>query len=307
MEKSPEHDLVKTIAEYFNSTSCYSNKNKGLSLNEIAILSGKIDNYEYLRLFSWNFDWNKRKPDALMEDKINLIKKFQPDIVILQECKYYDCLRLKSEFNNFAWYGDGRDSDLGIGMFSNIWNIKLYPSHSYTNPFRYIVPYLISKNNVRISIFSIWAKDMINRKLSDGKMYKDEFYNLKYAYNIVSAIDYYKDILNEPAILVGDFNSADTEQNRYPEHAKLLSKLEKYKIFNCTRLPDCTYYKDFEFLPTFFMNYNLNKGVVDDYCFISQDEKEILNIPMISVGIPEKWIKYYSDHVPIMFEIMIKK
>lgn len=313
MEKNiSERDFSRIINEYFNSIRCYSNqfpKSTGLlTLDEISqLLEGMDKDYESFRLFSWNIDWNKRKPNDLLEEKFNLIKKFEPDIVVLQECKYYDCLRLKNEFKYFHWYGDGRDSDLGIGIFSDIWNIELSSSHSYITPFRYVVPYLLSKGDIKISIFSIWTKDKIHKELSDGKIYVDEFYNLEYVNNILSAIDYYKKLLKRHVILIGDFNSADTEKNRYLAHSNLLKKLETYKIFNCTKLPKYKYSNDFEFLPTFFMNYELNKGVVDDYCFISQDNNYSNNITNISVGIPEKWIKKYSDHVPLMIRIMIKK
>jgi endonuclease/exonuclease/phosphatase family metal-dependent hydrolase len=306
--------------EYFNYTSLavVIEFEGGLNENELEELlrhigetpieynESFVSDSVYLNLFSWNWDCKNRKDNDLTEEKINLIKELQPDIAVLQECNYYDCLRLKKEFKNAVWYGDGKDSEWGIGMFSDTWTFELPACHSYNTPFRYVVPYYARKDDAKVIIFSVWTKNCIHGKLSDGEEYYDTFHNLKYAENFEKAIDFYKDLLKEPVIFIGDFNSGDTQQNRSHEHLRLIQKLAAYNIFNCTKLLNGEYNHDFEFIPTYYPKNNPGLSYIDDYCFISRDEQRSIDFCLYGFGIPEKWTKY-SDHIPLILEMGIKK
>jgi exonuclease III len=195
----------------------------------------------------------------------------------VQECKYYECVQVNSEFSNFTWYGDGKDSKLGIGIFSNDYKFKLIPEFRYDVNFRYIVPYsFFLKNNMEIILFAIWTKNSLDK----------DFHNLPYIYNIYEAIDYYKNIMNKNIILIGDFNSADKHNERKKEHLELVSKLLTYNIHNCIS-------KDNETQPTFFLNFDTNFPYTDDYCFAS----DTIKIDNAKIG--DSCLNY-SDHCPLI-------
>jgi exonuclease III len=299
-------DFNETVKEYFRAAS------GGYEIDldphdpeyiEKAVkhLKDHYDNCDGLRIFSWNCNGKK---NGLTVEKMQLIKKFRPMIIILQECTYCDCLKFNNEYKNIVWYGDGKDSQLGIGMFSNTFRFKLLPSHSYDAPFRYVVPYSVEKDDLHFTLFSVWAKKHISTKSDNGKEQPDSLHNLDYADNIISAVDYYADLFKDKVIFIGDFNSADLPQKRSPEHLRVIEKLTAHNVYNWAKLPDVIYDGDYEFLPTFFQNYDRNKAYANDYCFMTNDIYNI-TVGVFFVGVPEKWLDY-SDHVPIMLDINIR-
>jgi exonuclease III len=228
-----------------------------------------------LIIVSWNCSWEK---GGFNKDKFEyIVKKYNPNILIVQECKYYECIQVNYGFSNFTWYGDGKDSKLGIGIFSNDYKLKLIPEFKYDVNFRYIVPYsFLLKNNMEIILFAIWAKNSLDKY----------FHNLSYIDNVHKAIDYYKNIMNKNIILIGDFNSADTPEERKKDHLELVSKLLDYNIYNCIS-------KDRETQPTFFLKFDTNFPYTDDYCFASD------KIRINNVEIGESCLNY-SDHCPLI-------
>jgi exonuclease III len=232
-----------------------------------------------MTIVSWNCSCRK---GGFNRDKFEyIVKEYNPNILIIQECKYSECIQVKPGFSNFTWYGDGKDSSLGIGIFSNDYEFKLIPEFRYDVNFRYVVPYSFSlKNKMEIILFAVWAKELIK---------KDDIHNLSYIYNIHAAIDYYKNIMYQNIMLIGDFNSGDTHKERKEKHLELILKLSKYNIHN--RIS-----KDKETQPTFFQNFNPNYPYTDDYCFTSD------NIKINNVEIGEARLDY-SDHCPLIITL----
>jgi hypothetical protein len=302
-------ELDKMMVEYFKG-SVFWCENEVIDLDGLndrethreieKIVTGNID-FEYFEIFSWNCDWRK---NGLTKEKMRLIKRFNPDIVILQECTYYDCLKFRDEYKNIVWYGDGKDGPLGIGIFSNKFQFELSPSYSYTAPFRYVVPYCVRNDDIHFTLFAVWTKEHIHTKLDSGKELPDTLHNLDYVDNINKAIDFYHNLFKDPVVLIGDYNSGDLQQRRSYEHLLIVDKLASYNVYNCTKLPDITYDMDIEFLPTFYHNYDCNKAYVDDYCFLSNN-RHIMKPGAFHIGVPEKWLDY-SDHFPIMLHIGFK-
>jgi exonuclease III len=231
-----------------------------------------------MTIVSWNCSWGK---GGFNSDKFEYIKgKYNPNILIIQECKYFECIQVKPEFSNFTWYGDGKDSSLGIGIFSNDYEFKLISEFRYDVNFRYVVPYSFSlKNKMEIILFAVWAKNALDK----------DFHKFPYIYNIHEAIDYYKNIMDKNVMLIGDFNSADTPSKRNEKHLELVSKLSKYNIRN--RIS-----KDKETQPTFFMNFVPDSPYTNDYCFASD------NIKINNVEIGDACLDY-SDHCPLIITL----
>jgi hypothetical protein len=69
-----------------------------------------------LTLVSWNCSFEKGGFSNYKFDYIT--QEYNPHILIIQECKYTECIQINSSFPNFTWYGDGKDSQLEIGIFS---------------------------------------------------------------------------------------------------------------------------------------------------------------------------------------------
>jgi exonuclease III len=227
-----------------------------------------------LTIVSWNCSWEK---GGFSKDKYGyIVEKYSPNILIIQECKYDECVQVNSGFSNFTWYGDGKDSELGIGILSNDYKFKLIPEFRYDVNFRYVVPYSFSLKDMEIILFAIWTKKSIDK----------DFHNLSYIYNVHKAIDYYKNIMNRNIVLIGDFNSADKPNEREGGHLELVSKLSTYGIYNC--MP-----KDRETQPTYFHRFDAGHPCTDDYCFASDKIK----ISGIEVG--ESCLNY-SDHCPLI-------
>jgi hypothetical protein len=238
-----------------------------------------------MEIISWNCK------NGFDEDKFNSIFDKNTDILVIQECYYDDCIRLKSTYNYVSWYGDGKDSRLGIGLFSNIYNFKLSKEYNYNYPFRYAIPYDITGNNKEFNIFVVWTKDKLYSRINDKKIY-DNYFSLSYVENIHCAIDFYKNIINNETIIIGDFNSNEKWDKEYDEsrnHSYLIKRLKEFELENASGF----YEKNTD--QTYYYKYNGRKySVIDDYCFVGKYFK----IKNYEVGDKDKYLKY-SDHRPI--------
>jgi len=232
-----------------------------------------------MRIISWNcrYGFSGKKNEIIMEDS--------PDILVIQECMYQNCVEMGNLYKNKIWYGDGKDSLLGIGMFSNKYSFELLPRHFYDSDFRYIVPYMVKNNNEKYTILVVWTKEKIKNDIK---------HCLSYVENIHMAIDYFKGLLPTSTIIIGDFNSNKKWDNDYKNknnHSSLIEKLNNLQMINCA--------DNFNNNDTY---YYMFKGkafsVVDDYCFVSKN----LTVNNYKVGDPEKYLEY-SDHCPIIIDI----
>ena len=225
-----------------------------------------------ITLISWNCSFEK---GGFSNNKFDYItQKYNPQILIIQECKYTECIQVKSSFTNFTWYGDGKDSQLGIGIFSNEYKFELINEYKYNTNFRYVIPYSFKINNTEIILFAVWTKNYI-----------DKFHKFAYVENINEAITYYKDILKKNIIMIGDFNIADKPDER-KRYIDLKQKLNEYNISN--RISN-----DLETKPTFYMHFQKDNSFTNDYCFASKT----INISKVEVG--EHCLEY-SDHCPLI-------
>jgi hypothetical protein len=200
---------------------------------------------------------------------------------IIQECHYHDCIALRECYKNIAWYGDGKDSILGIGVFSNKYTVELLSKHYYDLDFRYVVPYTLKGNSEEYTLLAVWTKNGIT---------DDTKHCLSYVENIHAAIDCYKDILGKSSIIIGDFNSNQKWDNDYKvenNYSVLVEKLRKIKMIDCA--------EGYGKKNTYYYIYNEKAySVIDDYCFVSED----IIVKNFEVGDQEKYLEY-SDYCPI--------
>lgn len=234
-----------------------------------------------MKLISWNCQGAFRK-------KADIVLIHRPDILLIQECEHPDKLKFGEATpkpHDIYWHSDGGKKGLGLFSYSDF-KFELLPN--FNPEFRYILPFRVTGNDMTFTFFAIWAMNNTEKR------------EARYIGQIWLAINYYKDLLGNSTILMGDFNSNKIwdYKDRVGSHSDVVNKLIDKDIHS-------VYHKHFnieqgkETHATFFLQKNKNKPYHIDYCFASSD---ILNkVINVEIGTYDKWIKY-SDHSPLMVE-----
>jgi endonuclease/exonuclease/phosphatase family metal-dependent hydrolase len=236
-----------------------------------------------MRIVSWNCCWQKK---GFTDEKRIEILKLKPDILIVQECKQDDWLKLGYSDQNGDWYGDGKESqgnsnkNLGIGIYCNgkfTIDCSLFRDQDLSN-MRYALPYIVKYQEKEIlTLFSVWAKSGY------------DYYHVP----IFNSLDYFFEKTNSLVAVVGDFNTGSQHNNKENEHYYEFIKKELKTKYD---LENCAFWQ--EWAPTFYKkergSYNF---YLDDHCFF---EKRYV----VSLGIGNFYNWYeYSDHMPIIIDI----
>jgi exonuclease III len=251
-----------------------------------------------MKIISWNCKNDYYKRICFDESKENIIvnENDDADIFIIEECTYGDCIRLKEKYKYVTWFGDGKDSILGVGTFSKKYELKIASDFNIDNKFRYIIPYYFYEKSEKINIFLVWAKTVLYYQLNGNKRINDKDCRFEYVENVYESLIFYKDLLKENVIIIGDFNSGITQNNINEKHNKLVEYLLQYKIENCSLG------FDMEKSPTFFQmdKHGKKNSYTDDYCFVSDN----IGVEDFSIGKKEIF-GIYSDHLPIILKLRI--
>jgi hypothetical protein len=239
--------------------------------------------YLNMRIVSWNCCWQK---GGFTDEKRNEILRLRPDILLVQECKQEDWLKLGYSDKNGHWYGDGKEAkgdpnkNLGIGIYCDekySIDCSLFKDKDLSN-MRYALPYIIKYNNEEIlTIFSVWAK-------------KDfEYYHIP----ILNSLKYFKKEIGIVAV-IGDFNTGSQQKKYSSKYYKFIKKELKTKF----RLENCASWQEWH--PTFHIE---KKGksefYLDDHCFINS----LPHILSFGMGNWRYW-RDYSDHIPIIVDLV---
>lgn len=269
-----------------------------------------------MKIVSWNCCC------GFLGDKIKAIKEFNADILVIPECREMDMEETKTDYdeNHRKWSGDHKEAknilgkvnkakDRGIGVF---WGkdivISRFPDWKEKwkkeSNFRYFVPHSVKSVDEKFNPFTlitVWTKDVIKTDKND---------RLAYVQKAHAAVDYYKSIglLNGRVILIGDFNSNDIWNDRYPEewkHSTLVKKLEQLGIKDCS-----SSFAENEFNTYYYYHKKKEYRVIDDYCFASADLVKSTKPITFTVPKSDEWkekngIKRWrglSDHCPIIVD-----
>ena len=218
--------------------------------------------------------------------KAGVILKYQPDILVVQECEHPDKLKFTDDIpkpTDILWLGENKNKGLGIFSYSGF-KFNLHKTH---NPeLKLIVPVKVSDGQNNFMLYAIWAN---NPKDKDGI----------YITQVWKALAHYrKNIQRKKTILIGDFNSNTIwdKPRREGNHSTVVKQLEAKGI--CS-----VYHRHFvleqgkEIHPTHYLYRHKDKPYHLDYCFASSD---IMNsLQSVEVGDFDAW-KNYSDHVPVI-------
>jgi exonuclease III len=240
-----------------------------------------------MRIVSWNCCWQK---GGFTEEKRNEILRLNPDILIVQECKQDDWLKLGFSDKNGHWYGDGKESqgnpdkNLGIGIYCDkkySIDCSLFKGQNLSN-MRYALPYIIKYQDEDIlTIFSVWAKSG----------YKN------YHVPILNSLESFFNKTNTIVAVVGDFNTGSQYNNKENKQNYEFIKNElkkKYFLENCDLSQ--------EWIPTFHVKKNENyEFYLDDHCFIETIETRQI-VLSFCLGEWTQWSKF-SDHVPLIIDL----
>jgi len=248
-----------------------------------------------MRIVSWNFrnGLELKKSEKFLE----ILKengKF-PDILTVQECKKEECEKINFIYKD--WFGDSKDSYLGVGIFSNKYKFERALEHNIN--FRYIIPYHVTDldNDKRFVLFLIWTKNVCCDYPYIGQVY--------------SAVNYpgYKKLLNDHVILIGDFNANkiwDNDNNKInnPTFSEVVNILKEKGIHSLYHKILSNEYGA-EKHKTHY-NSSQKKYYHIDYCFSSDD----MNPNSIFLASEQDWDdgkntkswKSLSDHSPLIVE-----
>ena len=214
------------------------------------------------------------------------ILKYNPDILVVQECELKDKILASENFpkhEDFIWFGENKNKGIGIISFNGI-RIKRSPYHN--EDFKFILPVDIL-NFGSLKLFVIWA------------MPSKEGNKASYIGQVWKSLNHY-DLSEGNAILIGDWNSNAIwdKERRVGNHTQSIDLLSKFRIFSLYHtLRNEAPGNETE--PTLFLLKKQDKPYHLDYCFAS--ESLICNATEIKIGKYSDWIKQ-SDHMPLIID-----
>ncbi len=232
-----------------------------------------------MNLISWNCNMAFRR-------KWQYLLPYQPDIMVIQECEHESKYKPKDiipDYNQFLWMGDNINKGVGIISF-NDYHIKV--SASYTPKFKYVIPIEVT-GATNYHLFALWAMpDKVKAKSYVGQVW--------------GALNYYKALLDDDVVWIGDFNSNQIwdNQRKLGNHMHCVDLLSDFNIDSLYhRLTDEPHGS--ESTPTIYLLKQMAKPFHLDYCFASRSM--ISEHTQIEIGSPREWLPR-SDHMPLFIE-----
>jgi len=242
--------------------------------------------------WNWQFDTNVKKYIEIL--------KYSPQVLIIQECTKNDFDYIKNMWKYKNWYNDDLNdehSPLGVAIFSNDYKIEF--TNIFNRKFRYIIPYYLSNERYKFTLFSVWTKP-------------EDDNDIKYNKYLNKAIDFYQEnrMIDEQTIFIGDFNTFANKNNNN------LKELEEK--FNTVSMINSTENTEFKEKYTYYHGKNKNGDDnygINDFCFVSKYIKSICDIDII-INLHNEWDdkedkkhhwKGLSDHCPISVNILLKE
>lgn len=239
-----------------------------------------------MKLITWNCQGAFRK-------KADVILKYNPDILVVQECEHPSKLIFNSDTKlpkDSLWVGDNHHKGIGIFSYSK-YRFKLLDI--YNPNFKTIIPIVVTGGAIDFTLYAIWANNPQDKKN-------------QYVGQIWKAIEHYDQLLNVGStILTGDFNSNTIwdRPSRIGNHSKVVEVLSDKKIFSIYH----HYYSQIqgkEDHPTFYLQRKKDKPYHLDYCFASHDL--LSKVKKFEVGTYKNWIAH-SDHSPLFVEFNLRR
>lgn len=213
------------------------------------------------------------------------------DIYFVQETNASDTfINAKGEVIQLQhWYCDFVDSDWGISIFSNDYTAERIKKHKGPEKFRYIVPYMITKNDgsEKFVAFHVWTKKDSFYAESRSPGYSDIFMDAMLSYS-----RFCPRLFSEPFIALGDFNFGGRTDFGGGKDRDAFDK-EIADACHAIRLP-----KNKPPLATYQDKDDKTEMYPNDCFYVS---------PHWNTSTPVAWEESRSDHLPVMAELTLAK
>ena len=237
-----------------------------------------------MKIISWNANGKFKKNYKTMLEK-------KADIYVIQECTdpkisdSEDYVELDDEYYWVKWVGDEKTPNYGLGIFAKN-EVDIEVCDLDNKGLRYFIPVTVKDE---FNLLGVWTNpDMKGSKVAH------------YPKEITKYYEAHKDsgFFNEDMIICGDFNCDkrvlnNAHKKNVDEMIGKLSEINLIDVYHARNREE----EGKELIPTFYMNYNLNKPYHLDHVFATQGKVKCLKI-----GDPDEWIEL-SDHMPLIFEI----
>lgn len=232
-----------------------------------------------MRVISWNCNMAFRKKD-------HEIIHLNPDLLIIPECECPEKLSLPTDMNepnSKVWAGENPHKGIGVFAYSDL---ELTLDETYNPEIQYALPVRV-KGREEFNLLAIWAQ---NNKQDRRRRYIGQVW---------LAIHEYKHLLNEPILIVGDFNWNKIWDDSGNLCGNLTQTIEYLKSKNIFSLYHEFYQEAFgqETRPTLYMYRKQDRPYHVDYLFASSDLA--VQLEALNVGAYDNW-HTLSDHMPIV-------
>lgn len=234
-----------------------------------------------MKLIQWNCQCSFRT-------KNERILRFSPDILVVCECENEERLQFGEKTpkpTDFVWFGELPHKGIGVFSYSD-WKFEVIPE--YNSEFKFVIPLRAFNNDDSMFLLAVWTQGEKNSRY-------------RYIDHVWCALEYYKQMLGEHTLIIGDFNSnVQWDKNPYiGNHTQVVKKLSEigiHSLYHQSRnIPQGN-----EPEPTFFLYRHETKPYHIDYCFAH--EKLISDKFGVTVGEHKDWSDI-SDHVPLIIDL----
>lgn len=232
-------------------------------------------------LVTWNCNMAFRK-------KYPEILRYDPDILVIQECENPDENGEWEEFTDWRWVGTNEHK--GLAVFTRD-GITLDSPGVETVGGRFTLPVTTSGGR---NLVGVWA---MNDETDRDRRYIGQVY---------TTVREYRDFLDGggDSILAGDFNwnAVWDDSPKYPlcgnlaDTVELLDECGLQSVYH--EQTDCAFGSETD--STFFMHKSPEKPHHIDYIFLP--ESAVSSIQNLTVGAFDEW-EEFSDHVPVVVDV----
>jgi len=245
----------------------------------VDLITDGIDYLHMTKFVTWNCNMAFRK-------KKGQILRYDPDILVIQECESPSANGDWSEFSDWVWVGE--DKHKGLGIFSRN-GISLEPGDVTGRGGRYSVPVA---TDAGIDVLGVWA---MNDKQKPENRYISQVY---------TALQDYREWVDSGTVVVGDFNwnviwdesPKSPLRGDFSDTVGILNDCGLRSVYHSVVGPDFGE----EDTPTFHMHKKRDREYHIDYIFVP--DRTVDSVSEFTIGEYDDWIDA-SDHMPVIVEI----
>lgn len=241
------------------------------------------------------YDCSERRPDMTriatwncnmaFREKKDKILRYDPDILVIQECENPSVNGNWEEFTDWQWIGDNEHKGLGVFCRNGL---TINSTGTADSKSRYFLPVEIEGGN---DVLAVWA---MNDKNDPKRRYIGQVY---------TGLQQYRDFVDSGTVVTGDFNwnliwddsPSSSLYGNFADTVEILSELGLVSSYH--HITESNFGSELD--PTFFMHKKEEQTYHTDYLFAPEDAIE--SNTNLYIGTYDDWIDA-SDHMPLVVE-----